>query len=140
MILLDTNILSELMKSRPQTEVLSWFARQENHTLFTTTISIAEISYGLHVLPESHRRNVLENAFKRAVQFAFRHRILPFDETAAEQYGKIMANRKVMGRPLGVPDGQIAAIAYSQKMHLATRNLRDFQECGLELINPFDSP
>lgn len=137
MILLDTNIISELMRPKPEEKVLTWLNEQESRDLFVSTISIAEISYGLHVLPEGHRRNVLKNAFGRAVQLGFLHRILSFDEAAAREYGKIMAIRKAMGRPLGVPDGQIAAIAYSQKMRLATRNVKDFVDCGLQLVNPF---
>lgn len=137
MILLDTNIISEMMKESPSPNVITWLDQQEATDLFITSITIAEISYGLCVLPEGKRRNVLENAFNKTIKKAFKHRIFYFEESAAHYYGKIMGHRKKIGRPLSVLDGQIAAIALSQGALLATRNTRDFSDCDLELVNPF---
>ncbi|MDO8953301.1 MAG: type II toxin-antitoxin system VapC family toxin [Gammaproteobacteria bacterium] len=138
MILLDTNIISEIMKPLPQTEVVKWLNQQESSQLFISTLTIAEISYGMHVLPEGRRRNQIEDAFNKVITAAFKLRVLSFDAGAGYVYGKIMARKKSLGKPMGIPDGQIAAIAYSQGYALATRNTRDFTGCGLELVNPFD--
>lgn len=138
MILVDTNVISEMMKPTPLAKVVSWIDQQQAAHLFITTISIAEIAYGIRVLPEGSRRNALEEAFNKALSEAFKHRILPFEESAAHLYGKIMSRRKEMGRPLSILDGQIAAIARAHNLTIATRNIRDFVECELELINPFE--
>src|SRR3990167_9160330 len=114
MIILDTNIISEMMKSSPAAKVSGWLDQQEVTQLYITTITIAEISYGLNVLPKGSRRQLLENAFNKTIQAAFKHRILSFDEPAAHLYGKMMGHRKEFGRPLSVLDGQIAAIARVQ--------------------------
>ncbi len=137
MILLDTNIISEMMKQTPSAQMLNWIDQQEVTQLFITSITIAEISDGLHVLPQGARRNQLENAFNKAIMEAFQQRVFSFDETAAHLYGKIMGRRKEIGRPLSIPDGQIAAIARAQGAAVATRNIHDFIECGIELIDPF---
>jgi predicted nucleic acid-binding protein len=139
MILLDTNIISELMKALPSPRVLDWVNSHVANQLFITSITIAEISYGLNVLPAGNRRSSLENAFNKVINEAFSHRILFFDESAAHQYGKVMAQRKEQGRPLSVLDGEIAAVAIAQGKILATRNTRDFIDCGLEVINPFEA-
>lgn len=138
MILLDTNIISEMMKQSPNPEVLSWLDDQEVTQTFVTSITIAEISYGINVLPEGVRRQLLEDAFNKAIKTAFKHRILFFDETAAHHYGKLMSHRKQLGRPLSILDGQIASIALTHGAALATRNIRDFSHCELDLLNPFE--
>jgi len=138
MILLDTNILSEVMRVEPQIQVMSWFAQQKSSDLFISSVSIAEIAYGLDILVKSRRRTLLEAAFEKFILQGFKTRVLSFDTAAAHVYGRIMGKRKSLGRPLSVSDGQIAAIAISQGAALATRNVRDFINCELELINPFD--
>ena len=138
MILIDTNIISEMMKPAPNANVLDWIDQQEVAKLFISTITLAEISYGLNVLPTGKRRESLEFAFNKAILEAFTGRILSFEESAAYHYGKIMGHRKKLGKPLGVPDGQIAAIALVNNAVLATRNTRDFLRCGIKLINPFE--
>lgn len=137
MIILDTNVISELMKSEPNQQVIAWLDQQDPVTLFTTSITVAEIVYGLDVLPSGKRRDYLEAAFNQVLIDAFKHRVLIFDESAAHVYGKLMENRKTLGKPLSVLDGQIAAIARANQMRLATRNTRDFFDCELNLINPF---
>lgn len=137
MIVLDTNIISEMMKSLPAIEVSNWLDQQDAVELYMTTVTIAEISYGLNALPDGNRRKLLENAFNKVIQVAFKHRILPFDEPAAYLYGKLMGNRKALGRPMSMLEGQIAAITRLQEATLATRNIRDFANCDIDLVNPF---
>lgn len=137
MIIVDTNVISELMRASPAIKVIKWLDQQNITDLYITTITIAEISYGLNALPSGRRRQELENNFNKAIHHAFSHRILQFTESAALNYGKLMANRKKLGRPLSVLDGQIAAIAFTQNATLATRNIKDFSDCELDLANPF---
>lgn len=138
MIILDTNIISEMMKQNPASKVFNWLNQQDTLKLFITTITIAEISYGINALPPGKRQISLADAFNKLIKAAFKHRIAPFDEAAAHQYGKLMSLRKELGRPLSILDGQIAAIALTQGKAVATRNIRDFSDTGLELINPFE--
>jgi predicted nucleic acid-binding protein len=138
MIILDTNVVSEMMKPVPSQHVIAWMDQQASISLFITSATIAEIVYGLHALPHGNRKLWLEQAFTNAVVEAFKNRILPLDELAALQYGKIMAQRKADSRPLSVCDGQIAAIASVHHFAIATRNVNDFVHCGIELINPFE--
>jgi len=137
MIIVDTNIISEMMKPFPTPCVINWLDNQKPSQLFITTITIAEITYGIHVLPNGNRRRSLETAFNKTIEEAFEHSILSFNKAAAHCYGKIMAQRKLSGRPLSMADGQIAAITFTHHFTLATRNIRDFVDCEIELINPF---
>ncbi|MDZ7839320.1 MAG: type II toxin-antitoxin system VapC family toxin [Gammaproteobacteria bacterium] len=140
MILIDTNVVSEVMKVAPADAVVGWLNDQDSSSLFISTTSIGEIEYGLRILPDGKRRTHLRERFEHFIDQAFAMRIVPFDETAAVEYGDIMGLRKELGRPLSVPDGQIAAITRSRGYALATRNIRDFEDCGLALINPFENP
>jgi predicted nucleic acid-binding protein len=106
--------------------------------LYLTTISIAEIEFGLMVLPEGNRRRLPASRFEQFVELAFGERILAFDEPAAHLYGRIRADRRAGGRPISNFDAQIAAIVRAKSLRLATRNVKDFDGCGVELINPFD--
>ena len=137
MILVDTNIISEMMKPEPAVKVINWIDQQEVIQLYISTVSIAEISYGINALPDGNRRILLEDSFNKVLRDAFEYRIISFDEVAAHFYGKIMGRRKVIGKPLSILDGQIAAIARANNLAVATRNIRDFSDCGLDLINPF---
>lgn len=139
MILLDTNIVSALMTAAPPETVVDWLDSQETSHLFLSAVTMAEIGYGLAVLPDGRRRRHLEDSFDKFVARGFAQRILSFDETAARLYSEVMGHRKQIGRPMSVLDGQIAGIARAHRMALATRNVGDFEECGLELVNPFDS-
>lgn len=139
MVILDTNVVAEMMKSSPSPMVVAWLNSQESSALFLTTISIGEIVYGLRIMPSGKRRLQLEQGFERVLAEAFAGRILAFDEEAARHYGEVMGRRKEIGRSLSVPDGQIASIARARGCAIATRNVRDFTECGVEVINPFDS-
>ena len=137
MIVLDTNIVSEFMTSPPAEPVTAWLNAQEVAQLYFTTISIAEIGFGLRVMPTGRRRQLLTDRFERFLAAAFESRVLSFDEGAARVYGEIRGHRKEQGRPMSNFDGQIAAIAKTQGFAVATRNTKDFEDCGLELINPF---
>lgn len=137
MIILDTNIISEIMKKSPSLHVMQWFDQQVPHNLFITISTIAEVNYGLQVLASGKKRNHLQAAFDQSIQQAFAYRVLSFDEDSAIFYGKLMAHRKKLGRPLSVCDGQIAAIACTHGFAVATRNMKDFYDCNIELINPF---
>lgn len=137
MILIDTNVISEVMKVSPSLQVLEWLNRQDTNELCVSAITIGEIEYGLRILPDGRRRLELKERFERFISQAFMHRILAFDESAARTYGDVMGIRKELGRPMSAPDGQIAAIARSGGLSIATRNTSDFEECGMDLINPF---
>ena len=138
MIILDTNIISEVMSTAASPAVVDWLNNQDTATLYLTTITLAEIRYGLRILPQGKRRILLEKKFEQFIENTFLLRILVFDEAAARIYGEIMGHRRELGRPMSSLDGQIASIARAHKYALATRNVRDFEHCGLLLINPFD--
>jgi predicted nucleic acid-binding protein len=126
------------MRRIPSEGVLSWLDSQNNEDLFVSTITVAEICYGLRILPIGQRRKQFEVGFEKLVAQRFTGRIMGFDESAARVYAEIMGACKEKGRPMSIPDGQIAAIARSNYLALATRNIRDFENCGVELINPFE--
>lgn len=123
MIVLDTNVMSEMMKAAPASAVLSWMNDQDASRLFLTAVTGGEIRYGLRVLPQGKRRRALEEGFERILSEAFAGRMLAFDEAAAHRYGEVMGRRQEMGRPLAILDGQIAAIAWSNGCSVATRNV-----------------
>lgn len=140
MILLDTNVVSAVMARSPDAAVVAWMDRQDTLTLFVSAVTVAEIQYGLRILPEGRRRRSLEDRFARFVAEGFSGRVLPFNEQAARLYGEMMASRRGAGRPMSVLDGQIAAIARAHRLAVATRDARDFEHCGLEVIDPFELP
>jgi len=138
MIVVDTNVISEVMRPRPSPSVLNWLNAQDGNQLCITTVTLAEIGYGLRILPVGQRRWQLHSRFEKFIAQAFEERVLDFTATAARAYAEIMAHRKEVGRPMSLPDGQIASIAHAHGFALATRNIKDFEDCGLELINPFE--
>ena len=137
MILLDTNVVSEAMRASPAENVLAWLNRQDAAQLFTSAVTIGEIAYGLRIMPFGKRRSDLGQRFERFIALAFDGRVLAYDEAAARAYGELMGERKAIGRPMSVPDGQIAAIARSGGLTVATRDVSDFERCGVELVDPF---
>ena len=138
MILLDTNVVSAMMAPAPSRSVIDWLNRQDTVTLYLSTITMAEIGYGLWVLPDGKRRRSLSERFDRFVVDGFEQRVLDFDRRAALLYAEVMGGRKAMGRPLAALDGQIAAVARANHLSVATRNVRDFEHCGVDLVNPFE--
>ena len=137
MIVVDTNIVSEFMSSPPANPVLEWLNTQDAMSLYLTTITIAEIGYALRAMPEGKRRRLLSERFEQFIAVAFDQRILSFNEDAARIYGEILCHRREIGHPISHLDGQIAAIARSKGFSVATRNIKDFEECQIKLINPF---
>ncbi|MFN3219944.1 MAG: type II toxin-antitoxin system VapC family toxin [Acidimicrobiales bacterium] len=138
MLLLDTNVVSEVMRPQPSPSVVAWLAEQLPEHLHLSTITIAEIHFGLALLDDADRRADLVRRFERFVLDGFASRIIVFDQAAAVAYGAIAAGRRRAGHPIAVPDAQIAAIARTQRLTLATRNTRDFGDLELDLLDPFD--
>ena len=138
MIILDTNVISEVMRPQPNTQVRSWLKKYPVEELAITSISIAEISYGLKRLPVGRRRDSLQWRFQMFIDQGFSDRIFPFEERAAEIYAEIIVDRKQQGKPIEVMDAMIASIALLKTAILATRNVSDFENCGLELVNPWE--
>ena len=137
MILLDTNVLSEVMKQVPSAQVLRWLASQPALTLFTTTLTQAEILYGIELLPRGKRRTALQSAVEAMFEEDLGGRLLPFDSDAARVFPGIVAARRALGRPISQIDAQIAAIARSRRAAVATRNTNDFEDCGVTVLNPW---
>src|SRR5947207_13878405 len=137
MIILDTNVLSDLMRPLPAPEVVRWLATHPASSLLTTTITQAEILYGLELLPKGKRRAALQNIIESMFGQDFADRILPFDSDAARAFSKIAAARRIAGRPIAQLDAQIASIARSRGAVLATRNAGDFAYCGIQVLNPW---
>jgi len=135
-IIVDTNVLSELMRALAAPAVLDWLSAQAAASLYTTAISEAEILYGLAVLPAGKRRKGLEAAAVGLFD-DFEGRILPFDSAAAHEWAQITAVRHRSGRPISFADAQIAAIARSHGARVATRDGAGFAGCGVELIDPW---
>jgi predicted nucleic acid-binding protein len=137
MILLDTNILSELMRPAPEPAVEQWLADQPAASVFISAITEAELRYGLALMPSGKRRSALAAEIEAMLGEDFSGRILPFDSAAAVAFAEIAAERRQAGRPISQADAQIAAIARSRGAALATRNVPDFEGCGVEIINPW---
>jgi predicted nucleic acid-binding protein len=137
--LLDTNVLSELLRAQPHPAVLAWFAEQPADSLFVSAVTQAEMLLGARFLPRSKRRQQLETALDTMFREDFAGRVLPFDSAAAAAYAAVVAARRGAGRPISQFDAQIAAIALSRRAGLATRNVSNFEECGLTLTNPWSA-
>jgi predicted nucleic acid-binding protein len=137
-IIVDTNLLSENIAPVPSVSVVHWFSAQTADDLYTTAITEAEVIYGIERLPRGKRRTLLFEQIERTFTEDFAGRVLSFDQSAARLFGQIRAQREKIGRPMGILDAQIAAIAISNGAALATRNTRDFENCGLKLINPWN--
>ena len=137
MIVLDTNVISEAMATAPNRLVATWLSSQPRQGLFTTSVSLAEILYGIELLPAGNRRADLLARGERIFSSLFTGRILFFDEIAARSFAPIAVRRRQLGKPITVFDAQIAAIALANDATLATRNTADFEGCGIRLINPW---
>lgn len=138
MIILDTNVLSELIRPAPAAEVKNWMLeRTGEEPLATTAITIMEIEYGLARLPDGARRKDLEERFAALTGRQFEFAVLPFDEKAARLAGKLRSKREATGLHAHSADMMIAAIALIEGASLATRNVKDFTETGVELLNPW---
>jgi predicted nucleic acid-binding protein len=139
MIVLDTNVVSDLMLPRPTASVIEWIAEQAAPSLYLSTISEAELRYGVEILPIGQRRQRLLAEIEGMLREDFAGRILPFDSYAAHAYAVVAAARRAAGRPINHADCQIAAIARSHRASIATRDVKDFEGCGIEVINPWST-
>ena len=137
MIVLDTNVLSEGLRPEPSVSVMRWMRSEPADSFFTTTITEAELFYGAALLPEGRRRRALEDVIEQLLTKRFAGRILSFDSAAAREFADIASARRRAGRPIGEADGRIAAIARSRGASLATRNISDFTDCGVSLVDPW---
>ena len=137
MIVLDTNIISELARRAPDSGVLSWLDSLDVSEVGTTAVTAAELRYGVTRLPDGHRKRELAVVIRGILTEDFHGRVLPFDERASVRYAEIVTGRERIGRPIGVADAQIAAICRDLSAILATRNTADFEETGVELFNPW---
>jgi predicted nucleic acid-binding protein len=137
MILLDTNVLSEPYRPQPNTTVQKWLNAQTSRDLYLCTPVLAELRYGLERLPPGNRRLRLENWLRDLEEEYFLDRVLPFDQHAAHEFGRIMSRREKMGRPIMPMDALIAAVAICYAAAIATRDTADFEGLGLDLLNPF---
>ena len=140
MIILDTNVISELMLAVPSPSILHWFSANRGSTeFFTTTVTMAEIFYGVELLPKGKRRDKLQAEAEAVFNTDLAGHILSFDEQAARAFAEIAAGRRAKVRPIAELDAQIAAIARIRGAVLATRNTVDFEGCGVRLINPWQA-
>lgn len=137
MILLDTNVVSALMRRDVDPIVVAWLDGLPAESVWTTSVTVFEVRFGLEILESGRRRRLLEQAFSNALAEDFQGRVLPFDEASAEAAGRIAAERRRAGRSVEIRDVQIAGIALARKATLATRNVRHFQGLGLSLIDPW---
>jgi predicted nucleic acid-binding protein len=136
MIILDSNVLSELMRPRPHARVIAWLDRQPRSSIWTTSITLFEIGYGLQIMPVGKRRDVFTKGFENLL-VGIDNRIAPFDYEAAHQACTLMASRKVQGRPRESRDTMIAGIVLANRATLATRNIRDFDDISAALVDPW---
>jgi toxin FitB len=138
MIVLDTNVISEVLRPAPEPKVLDWLDEQPPNSIFTTAITRGEILYGIRLLSDGQRRQRLWTAALAIFGEDFAGRVLSFDGDAADIYTEIGASRRAAGRPISQFDATIAAITRSHGAKLATRNAKDFDSCGIDVINPWD--
>ena len=138
MIVLDTNVISEVIRPAPGPKVLDWLDEQSPNSIFTTAVTRGEILYGIRLLSDGQRRRRLWTAALAIFGEDFAGRVLSFDSDAADIYAEIGASRRAAGRPISQFDATIAAITRSHGAKLATRNAKDFDGCGIDVINPWD--
>lgn len=137
MIVLDTNVLSELTRQAPDVGVLTWLDSLPVDRVATTAVTAAELLYGVARLPDGRRKKGLTAAAYALINDDFRGRVEPFDAQAAARYAVVVAACERLGRPVSVADAQIAAICHTRHATLATRNTKDFEDTGIELVNPW---
>lgn len=138
MILLDTNVLSALMRQKPEPAVLQWLDQQPRTSVWTTSVTVFEIRFGLQAMAASKRREALLSAFARLLSELIQQRVAPFDTAAAEHAADLMATRQRLGRSGEWRDTMVAGIALASRATLATRNVRHFDDLACPIINPWD--
>ena len=137
MFVIDANVASELMRPVQTPAVAAWIGERDAAEMYLTAASGAELGFGVAILPAGRRRNALEAARRRWLDLGFAERILPFESAAARAYAEIAAGRRQAGRPIGEADCQIAVISRSRGAVLITRNVRDFQGTGVDVVDPW---
>ena len=138
MIILDTNVVSELMRPAPERMVLSWFSSQAAEDLHVTAVTMAEILYGIELISSSRRRDVVRVATEKMFGDVFADRLLTFEDRSARAFSQIASSRRRQGKSMSGTDAQIAAIARVHGATLATRNMYVFEGCGVKLVNPWE--
>lgn len=138
MIILDTNVVSELMRPTPERTVLRWFSGQSAEDLHVTAVTVAEILYGIELISSSRRRDVVRAGAEKMFGDVFADRILTFEDRAARAFSQIASSRRRQGKPMSEMDAQIAAIVRVHGATLATRNPYVFEGCGVRLVNPWE--
>ncbi|MGE3936701.1 MAG: type II toxin-antitoxin system VapC family toxin [Rhodospirillaceae bacterium] len=139
MIVLDTKVVSETLRAKPDAGTLAWLEAQSRAALFTTTVTRAELLYGVRLLPDGPRKAALREAVIAIFTTDLAGQVLSFDSDAADAYAEIGAARRAAGRPIVQFDAMIAAVARSPGDSLASRNVKDFGDCGVELIDPWSA-
>ncbi len=139
MIILDTNVLSALMRQVPEAPVVAWLDRQSAESVWITSITLFEARLGLALLPKGRRRQALESAFARLLEEDLEDRVLSFDSAAASEAASLAAHRQKAGRPVDMRDTQIAGIALARRATLATRNVRHFRDLKVPVIDPWQA-
>ena len=139
MIILDTNVLSALMRKAPEGPVVAWLDRQPAESVWITSITMFEARLGLALLPSGRRRQALEAAFARLLEEDLQNRVLDFDSAAATEAASLAAERQKAGRPVDMRDTQIAGIALARRATLATRNVRHFADLKVPVVDPWET-
>lgn len=139
MFILDTNILSALMRNEPDTRIIDWLDQQPAESIWTTSVTLFEVHYGLGILPEGKKRKNLEVLFKTVCEKDLNNRIFDFDSLSAKEAARISAELKNMGKPVDFRDVQIAGITSARKGILVTCNTKHFINCGIDIIDPLIS-
>ena len=138
MIVLDTNVVSEAMKPEPDPALKAWLNQQSAETLYLSSVTLAELLFGIAALPDGKRKDMLSEAMDGLMQL-FKERVLPFDTDAARKYADLAVTARTAGRGFPVPDGYIAAIAASQGYQVASRDMAPFEAANVDVINPWES-
>lgn len=139
MILIDTNVISELWRAEPNPDVLAWIDAQTMETLYLSVITVAELRFGLAAMPQGKRRTVYQERLEKDVLPAFAGRVLAFDLDASHAYADLMARARVAGQAIGKADGYIAATACASGLMVATRDTSPFEAAGLRVVNPWEA-
>jgi predicted nucleic acid-binding protein len=137
-IVLDTNVLSEMLRREPNPSVACWIDDNAASVMVTTSVTRAELMYGIEIMPPGKRRELLRCVAQSVFEVELGGRLLAFDRGAADVYATIRATRRAAGQPVGLADVMIAAIVHSRGATLATRNVRDFVGCGVDIVNPWE--
>jgi len=139
MILIDTNVISELWKAEPNPDVLAWIDAQTVETLYLSAVTVAELRFGLATMPQGKRRTIYQERLEKEVLPTFTGRVLPFDLNASQAYADLMARAKAGGKAIGKADGYIAATASACGLMVATRDISPFEAAGLKIVNPWEA-